>query len=145
MVNLNSVSDVAEVAAAFAIAVYKNSLTSNQGSRAFGDDGSIVGVGLLARAEETEEAHTDRVQAIKTREHFCIELVDVFGQGEGIEGSADFLFVHGQCEAVQIGTAGGVGEALNPCIACRHQHVQKIISIALFGEEEVINSASHLT
>jgi len=141
-VGLHGVGDIAKVAAGFAVAVDVYRFALQQCGSPFRDDGGIGTAGVLAGAKHVEVTQADGVEPVAARKHLGIQLVDIFGDGVGAEGFADHVFDLGQAGMVAIGAAaGGVGKALDFCVARGNQHVQKAGDVGAVGGDRVFKAA----
>ena len=143
-IGLHHVGDVAKVSAGFSVAIDVNRLVLDHAGDPLGDDCGIGAFGVLAWAKHIEVAQADALQAVGFAEHIGIELVNVFGDGVGAQGFADFVFDFGQAWVVAIGAAaGGVDKAFNFRVARSNKHVEKASDVAGVGGDGVFHAAGH--
>src|SRR5688500_13268809 len=103
-------------------------------------------MGVLSRTEYIEIAQPNGVQSIATGEHVGVELVHIFGDSIGREGTPNYRFHFWQIGMIAVGGAGSsIDEALHVRIARCNQYIEEPGNIAFVGADGVLNGTRHGT
>ncbi len=110
--------NVAEIAGLQAVAVDAWGFAAAERGDEGGDDGGVLAVGALARAEDVEVAEAQGGHAVDVGVDAGVILAGEFGGGVGALGGGEHGFDFGKHGRVAVGAAaGGVDEAADAGLA----------------------------
>ena len=139
-VGLDNVSDVAEIAAGFAVAVNYDLAVLKHCCNPFWDYRGVGAGGVLARAEYVEIAEADCLQSVAAREDVGVDFIHQFGGCVGGKRFADGIFDFWEAGVVAIdGAAGGVDDAFDAVVAGGQENIEGAGEVGIVAGKRVGN------